>query len=330
MNKWIKIVVFCLFGWGMLAGSAWSEANVAIIVGLPENVVKSTPTFAPLFTELEDALKTSKVSWEYFYVNLDIATDDAAKMALGKETLTKVKAANPKIIISIFDNVIKYIAHQVEDVPVVAGYFFSSPEALGLPTKNITGVARRSFAVDIWSIANQITGAKTVSMIGKKNFSMAQVRAGMVAKTDELEKQSGVRLTDMYLCDTFDEWKKFIENSSDDLIYAVGTTMIMDGDKELTSAELVRWTVDHAKGVVVGATEDIVRDGALFAVVTSEGIWGKQIADMVLKAVSGTPVSQIPMESIQKGKLVINAKSAMQKKIEIPFEILSSAEQVYE
>ncbi|MBA3031283.1 MAG: hypothetical protein FP814_04480 [Desulfobacterium sp.] len=330
MLKWRKIAVFCILGLAICTGSAWSEGKVAIIAGLPEATMKSTPTFDPLFQEMEEVLKANNVSWEYFYVDLDKAPDDAARMTLGKETINKVKAINPKVIIVVFDNVITYVAKQVEDIPVVAGYFFGSPESLGLPTKNITGVARRSFAADIWSIANQITGAKTVSMIGRNNFSMVQVKAGLMAKADALEKISGVRLKDMYLVETVDDWKKHIENCSEDLIYIVGTTMIMDGDKEVPSPELIRWTVDHAKVPVVGATEDAARDGALFSVVTSEGIWGKQMADMVIKIINGTPVSEIPMETVSKGKLLINAKTATEKKIEIPYEILSSADQVFE
>ena len=330
MSKLGKIIVYCLLLLSVFAGNAWCEGKAAIIVGLPETLIKNTPTFGPLFNNLEATLKSNNISWEYFYIALDNEPDDAARMALGKETIKNVKATNPNVIISIFDNVISFVAKQVEDVPVVAGYFFSAPQALGLPTDNITGVARRSFAVDIWSIANQITGAKTVAMISKKNFSMAQVRTGMLAKADELEKISGVRLKEMYLCDTFDEWKKVIENSTDDIIYAVGTTLIMNGDAEMSSAELVQWTVDHAKGIVVGATEDIAKEGALFSVVTSEGIWGRQMGDMVVKIINGTPVSDIPMETVSKGKLVINAKTAMDKNIDIPYEILNSADQVFE
>jgi putative ABC transport system substrate-binding protein len=213
---------------------------------------------------------------------------------------------------------------------VVAGYFFGSPAALGLPTKNVTGVARRSFAVDIWSIANQVTGAKTVSMLSKSGESMAQVRSGLLAKADDLEKMSGVRIKEMYLCNTFDEWKKQVKNCTEDLIYLADTTRIMDGDKEIPSKDLIRWTVDNANVPVVGATDAAAQDGVLFSVVTSEGVWGKQMADMVVKIINGTPVSDIPMETVKKGKLLINAKTAMEKNIEIPYEILNSADHVFE
>jgi ABC-type uncharacterized transport system substrate-binding protein len=298
MHKRNLFFVFCLFGCLLLATNALGASKVAIIAGLTEADMKKNTTYVPLFQNIEDSLKENNVSWEYFYVGLDNAPDDAARMALGKETINKVKASNAKVIVVVFDNVITYIAKQVEDVPVVAGYFFGSPESLGLPTKNITGVSRRSFAVDIWAIVKQINNAKSVSMISKNNFSMAQVRSGLLAKADDLEKMSGVRMKEMYLCDTFDEWKKYVENWSEDMIYLADTTRIMDGDREMSSAELVRWTVDNAKVPVVGATEEAANDGALLSVVTSEGMWGKQMADMVMKIINGTPVSDIPMERV--------------------------------
>ena len=51
---------------------------------------------------------------------------------------------------------------------------------------------------------------------------------------------------------------------------------------------------------------------------------------MAQKILSGTPVSEVPIQPSSKGKLVINAKTAQKYNIDIPYEILSSAEKVYE
>ena len=330
MNRWIKILAFSVCSLAILAGNAWCESKVAMIAGLSETDMDENPSYAVLFEPIEAALKENGIAWEYFYAALDEEPDESARMALVKETIGKVKATNPDAIIVLFDNIITHIAKQIEDIPIVAGYFFGSPESLGIPTKNITGVNRRSFAVDIWSIANQVTGAETVSMLSKSGESMAQVRLYLMAKADDLEKASGVRFKEMYLCDTFDEWKKHVENCTEDMIYLADTSRIKDGDREMTSTELIRWTVDNAKVPVVGATEEAAKDGALFSIVTSEGILGSQMADMVIKIVKGTPVSGIPMETVKKGKLLINAKTAMKKNIEIPYEILTSADHVFE
>ena len=330
MHRWIKVMVICLSGLLWFAGNGVCGNKVVIVPGLSEKEIVSVSTYVPFFQGLEQVLGENNVVSEYYYVGLDSASNDEARMALGKEAIDKIKAINPDVVIAVNDNVVKFVAMQIKDIPVVSGFIYGSPAALGLPTPNITGVARGSYAVDIWSMAKQLSGASSVSMLSKNSFSMAQIRSGLLAKIDLLEKLSGVRMREMYLCDTLDEWKKYVENWSEDLIYLADVSRIKDGDREISAAELVRWTVDHAKVPVVAANEEAVKDGALFAIVTSEEIWGKQVGDLVMKVLNGTPVSEIPMETVTKGKLLINAKTAMEKKIMIPYEILNSADQVFE
>ena len=330
MTRRVSFLFFLILGYLLFASTAWAAGKVVIIAGLPEAEMGANTTYVPLFESIEKAFKTNDITWSYLYVDLDNEPDDAAKMALGKKTADSVKTMAPDAVVVVFDNVITYVAKQIDGIPVVAGYFFGTPKSLGLPTDHITGVARRSFAVDIWAIAHQLTGAKTVSMISKNSFSMAQVRKQLLANADALEKMSGVRIKEMYLCDTFDEWQKHVTNWTEDLLYLADTSRVSRGGTEIPSAELVKWTVDNAKVPVVGPTEEAARDGALFSVVTSEGVWGQQMADMVIKVLNGTPVSQLPMETVSKGKLMVNAKTATQKDIEIPYEILETADRIFE
>ena len=314
----------------VLAVPAAAKNKVVIVPGLNEAEAKSVSTYAPFFKGIEDVLSANNTTWEYHYVGLDGALDDTERFAIGKKAISAIKALNPDVIIAVNDNVVKFVATEAGTTPVVAGFFWGSPESLGLPTANITGVARRSFAADIWSMTNQIFGATTVSLLSKNSFSMAQIRTGILGKADVLEKASGVRVKEMYLCDTYDEWKKHVNNWSEDIIYLADASRLMAGDKEIPADEVVRWTVENAKVPVVGANEEAARDGAVLAIVTSEEIWGRQTGEMAVKIINGTPVSEIPVESVVKGKLIINGKTAMDKGIDIPYEIISSADQVYE
>jgi ABC-type uncharacterized transport system substrate-binding protein len=212
----------------------------------------------------------------------------------------------------------------------VVAYFFSAPQRLGLPKPNVTGITRGSYAVDMWKMANQLTGGKTLGMLSKKSFAMEGIKSVMLARADALEKASGVRLKDMYLCDTFSEWQNHVKIWSEDLMYVIDTTRLTDGNRELMPEESVTWTVANAKVPVIGVNEYDVRYGALFSIVTSDAQWGRQAVAMAKKIMDGTPVSAIPMESVTKGSLLINAKTAEKLGIEIPYEILESAEKVYE
>lgn len=93
--------------------------------------------------------------------------------------------------------------------------------------------------------------------------------------------------------------------------------------------ELTRWTVDNAKVPVIAAAEADVEGGALLAVVTSEKTIGKMAAETALEILNGASPGQEYKQS-KKGKLVINAKTAQKYKLDIPYEILSSADRVIE
>ena len=137
-------------------------------------------------------------------------------------------------------------------------------------------------------------------------------------------------MKEMYLCDTLDEWKTHVNNWTEDFIYLADVSRLKEGDREVSGTEVVQWTVANAKVPVVAASEEAARDGALFAIVTSEELWGKQVGNMVVKILKGTPVAEIPMETVMNGKLLINGKTAVSKNIDIPYEIISSADHVFE
>jgi len=179
-------------------------------------------------------------------------------------------------------------------------------------------------------MANQLTGGKTVGMLSKKSFAMEGIRKIMFARAPVLEQTTGVKFTDMYLCDTFAEWQNHVKNWSEDLMYIIDTSRLTEGDRELMPEESTKWTLENAKAPFFSSNEYDVRYGALFSIVTSDVAWGRQAVEMVKKILAGTPVSDIPMETVTKGSLFINAKTAEKFKIDIPYEILETADHIYE
>lgn len=167
-------------------------------------------------------------------------------------------------------------------------------------------------------------------MIGKNSLSMAGIKKRMMEKAGELEKVSGVRFLDMYLCDTFEQWQHHIRNWPADFIYLTDTSRIHEGDIMLSSEEIVRWTVENAKVPVIAANEKDTEAGAVYSIVISENETGLQIGVLVLEILSGTPVSKLPYRSSTKGRLVINTKTVTKMGLEIPYDILSIADKIYE
>ncbi len=326
-----KVGVLCLLFVMLFTGIAAAEKKVLVLAASNEEKVKNIGTYLPFFEGLEEILKTENIKPEYLFTDLEDQPTDEAKRAYAKEVVAKILEKKPDVLVSLADVTIQYVATQIDSIPIFFGYVYGSLESMGLPKPNITGVARRSYAPDIWGLAAKLFGAKNVAMLSKNSVSMAGVKKVLMSKVDGLEKLSGVRLLDMYLVDTFAEWQEQAKSISADFIYIADPSRLTREDgTQLTRAETVKWTIANTKIPVVAATGEDVESGALYTILTSDKEWGRQTAGMVLKHLSGTPISELPIETVKKGALIINGKTAVQYKIDFPYDVLSAAERVIE
>ncbi|MBU1194468.1 MAG: hypothetical protein KKE62_13480 [Proteobacteria bacterium] len=325
----IACLVVCVLALSFFANMAFAAKKVIVVAGVSEANGKEASYFL-ITGGINDSLKEAGIVPEYMWVDLDAVTDPAEKEKLSLTTVEKIKAATPDLVIVLNDNCLKNIGTKIDTIPVVFSYVFGNPASLGLPKSNITGVTRVSYAADIWALANKLFGAKTVALISKSSPSMEGVRKYLFAGADKLKAASGVQYKEMYLLNTFEEWEKTVKEFPEDFIYLADTSRITQGDKILPRTEVTAWTVANSKVPVVGATETDVEAGALYAIVTSENALGVNAAEVAKKILNGTAPADIPYVPSKKGKLVINAKTAQKYKLEIPYDILSSAEKVYE
>ena len=329
--KKIGIGISCLLFFLLFVGNAVAASKVLVLVPSSEEKVKNIGTYLPLFEGLEESLKTENIKPEYMFTDLEDQPTDAAKVVYAAGVISKIKAKKPDVVVSLADASVKYVASRIDSIPCIFAYVYGSLESIGLPKPNVTGVARRSYAPDIWGLAHKLFGARTVAMLSKNSVSMAGIKKVLMSKADGLEKLSGVRLLDMYLVDTFAEWQDQVNNFSADFIYTADPSRLVKKDgTQLTRAEAIKWTVDNSKVPVVAATGEDVEAGALYTILTSEKEWGKQTGMMVLKYLGGTPIDKLPVETVKKGALIINGKTAVKYKIDFPYEILSAAEKVIE
>lgn len=325
IGRWILPVVLT----ALLTGNALAAQKVLIIPGISEAGARSNVLAGRCLDGIKEAIAKPDVTHELLFVGL-YGAPEADKVAMGKEAVAKAKQIKPDVIVLVGDDAVKYIGTAIDDIPVVFTYVYGSPDSLGLPKANITGVSRRSFAPDIWGLAKKLTNAKTVALIGKNTSSMVGVKTELMAKADALEKLSGVRMLDMHLCNTFEEWQAQVQANTAEMLYLTDTSMITKDGKEMSRTDLTRWTVDNSKVPVIAATDVDTKAGALLAILNDEGRWGQQAGEMAAKILTGTPVSQLPIETMQKGALVINVKTAKKYGLNVPYEILSAAKEIFE
>lgn len=314
----------------LAAGSAMAGKNVLVVTGISKAGAESSDSYPSVYKGIEELLSTGNISPAYRFVELHELPDDAAKAAKGREVVAEIHQSKPDLVIAVGDAAVKYIGLHVQDIPVVFSFMFGEPKVYGLPKPNITGVARGSYAADIWAMANKLLGSKTVTMFSKKVMAMVNISEKLTRYSAVLEKKSGVKYVRGCLYNTFEEWKQGVENCPADLIYLAYTDRILKDGKEMPYQELDRWTVENAKVPVIAASERDVAAGALYAIVLSEKEMGRESAQMALEVLNGTPIADIPIATSTKGKLVINVKTAQKMGVTIPYEMLSTAEKIYE
>lgn len=318
--------------WAILfmAGPALAARRVVVLTGDTEANAKAVGNYKYEYEGIREGLKAQGIQPEFQYIKLESLATDAQKKAAADKEIARLRASKPDVIITLNDACLKYVGSRIDNIPVVFAFTWGNPKTLGLPKPNVTGVIRRSYAADIWAMTRKLTGAKTVALISKKSDSMAGVRRYLFAKADKLEAASGVRFKEMYLVDTFAQWANRVKNFPAGFIYLGDTTRVTKDGTEMSPQKLVRWTVDNAKVPVIGADAKSAKYGALFSIVTSEKNNGLMAAQLALKILDGTKPSALPYVTSSKGKLVVNIKTAQKYKIDIPYDILSTAEEIYQ
>lgn len=316
----------------MLAGTAMagdlSVKKVVVVSGVSKAQVVATG-YNLVYDGIDEGFNGSGITPVYQWAEMTYLTTDAQKTKAGNLAIASARAEKPDLIIVVDDDALKFIGAKIDDIPIVFAFIFGSPKTLGLPRQNVTGIIRASYAADIWGLTNKLFGVKTVALISKYSAPMAGIKQVLAARAALLQKACGVLYKDTILCETFDDWKKAVTTWPYDFIYMADPSRIVKDGKEMARADVVRWTVANAKVPVIAASEKDVASGALFSIVTSEKGIGKLASETALDILNGAPISQAYTQS-KKGKLVFNAKTIQKYKVEIPYEILSTADNVYE
>jgi ABC-type uncharacterized transport system substrate-binding protein len=323
----ICVLTMTLAGNGVFAADLIGK-KVVVVASVHESKAAETG-YLLVMEGINEAFKTSGITPIYQWAEMTYLPTDEEKAKAGDAALAKARAEKPDLIIMLGDDALKFVGARIDDIPIVFAYIWGAPNALGMPKDNVTGIIRTSYAADIWRMTNKLFGAKTVGMISKGSTSMEGIKKILEGRAPFLEKESGVLFKDMILCETFEEWEKAVTAFPYDFLYMADTSRIVKDGKELPRQELVRWTVENAKVPVIAAADSDVEAGGLLSIVTSEKAMGALTAETSLEILNGVTPSQVYKQS-KKGKLLINAKTAQKYKVNIPYDILSTAEKIYE
>jgi putative ABC transport system substrate-binding protein len=243
-------------------------------------------------------------------------------MEKGTEIIKSIKNTDTRLILAIGTKAAIVARQGTQNIPIVF-VMVSRPEVYGLVHENITGVTLNI------SSYNQLKELKSifpwiykVGIVYNPNIS-----GEIVAKASEETKILGLDLV-AYAVNSSKDVPKTLRRmrGSIDVLWMIMDETIVE---PRTLKHIMMFTLKN-KIPYMGLSIRFVQDGSLLALTSDYHDMGRQAGEMAKKIISGTPLNELPIASPEKYKLVLNLSTAEIIRVDIPQEVISRAEIVYE
>ncbi|WP_419155352.1 tryptophan ABC transporter substrate-binding protein [Weissella minor] len=318
MNK--KIIASLLVLTGMLGVAGYTEvkkeqvAREKPVIGILQYV--KHPALDAIHDGIEDELaKEGYVNGKNIKIDYQNAQGDQSNL---KTMSTRFSNENADVSVGIATPSAVALANTISDKPVL---FSAITDPVGSklikdeqkPDKNITGVSDKAPLDDQLKLMQQfMPHLKTLGVIYTSSDDSASTEAKRMIK---LAENAGIKV------------KAYTITSSNDL-NQTSQQMVANGqvdavfvptDNTIASAmpTLIKNTND-AKVPVFPTVDTMVEAGGVAASSINQRELGTMTGKMIVKNLRGEKVSDLPVESIKKGTVVINQKQADDLEIKIP------------
>ena len=304
------LLLICL---GIIVGGAPALAaeryQVLVVFSYEENA----PWDIEIREEIERILNPV-ADLTFFYMDTKSALAGGSKKAA--EAFSLYQQIQPDGVIAVDDNaqsmfVVPYLKDQVT-TPIMFCGVNANPELYGYPTANISGILERFHLEESISFSRQLVGqVKTFAFMIKEGPV-----ANLISSQLEMEKnQLSARLVKISTPATMAEALQTAKDLRDkaDLLFLVALWGMADSDgRKLREEESIPQLVAAFGKSTAAIGASVVRQGALSAVITNGHEHGQRAANMLLQAMRGVPVDQLPMTTNTRGKRMINVSTMKQ------------------
>ena len=244
------------------------------------------------------------------YVYMDTKKDFEGGVRKAKEAYELYKRFRPDGVIAADDNaqsmfVLPLLKDKVK-TPVMFCAVNAEPEKYGYPASNVSGILERDFIGESIAFAKQLVPSiQTVGFLAKDSPSGRAIQKQVEIESDTyLAKFAGFKLVKT-IEETFAVLAEY--NKTSDALFITSTNGIMDtGGKPLDNQQVTKIISKSYQKPLIGANDFHVRYGVLCAVVKSGNAQGRISAEMLLKALKGTPIKQLPITVNKYGKRMLN------------------------
>lgn len=266
----------------------------------------------------------------YFY--MDTKTHPEGGTQKAQEAYAVYQEFQPDGVIAVDDNaqslfVVPYLKDKVT-TPVMFTGVNAEPEKYGYPASNVSGIVEREHFKESFVLAQRLVPTAKTFAIVLPNDSTGK---GILAQIENENDQYPLALTAAKIANTYEELLEIVEalTPTTDVLFYITFEGLPNrhGEAMLDEAILPAVAEKFGKPILTDARFRIML-GALCAVIKTEKELGTTASQMLLNAMQGTPVSEIPIAQNQFGRRIINVTVIKALGITPPPDVLRGAELV--
>lgn len=266
----------------------------------------------------------------YFYMDTKRFLKQGPKKA--KEAYDAFKAIKPDGVIAADDNaqsmfVVPYLKDKVK-TPVMFCGVNKEPEAYSYPASNVSGVLEREHIGEAIAFAQLLVPSiSTVVHIMKESPTAIAIQNQIEKESAEYSAKIIGHRTPKTLSETIATVEK-LKTQCDALLTPTMQGIADKNGRPLSDKDVLPIVLKKFGKPVIGTNAYNVKFGILCAVVKIGQDQGATAARMLYKAMTGTPVSQIAIARVPRGKRMINVTTMKELGIKPKPIILQGAELV--
>jgi ABC-type uncharacterized transport system substrate-binding protein len=220
--------------------------------------------------------------------------------------------------------VVPFLKDQV-NTPVMFAGVNAKAEKYGYPNGHISGVLERAHIHESLAFAKQL-----IPSISSACFVTHNVPSGLsLQKQVTAEKYKyPVQVNGFHLVNSVDELNQLsneLNNNCDTIFVDSLEGILSQEQKPLNNKGVLTHLASIYNGPLLGGNRYQVEQGAWAAVVKTGQEQGETSADMLLSAMKGNPVTQIPVVTNSKGERIVNVSALDKHNVQLKPLVLRGA-----
>ncbi len=247
----------------------------------------------------------------FFYMNTKVALARGAEKAA--EVFALYQKMQPDGVIAVDDNaqslfVVPYLKNRVS-TPVIFCGVNAEPEVYGYPADNVSGILERYHFEESLSLNRQLTGKTEKFALMVNESPLADLIAAEL-KTEKAELSA--EMVTFLRPKTLSQAVNMAENIRDnvDLLMLLTLKGLVNNEgKPISDAEAISTVVRSFNKPTTATAAFAVKNGVLSGVLATGQEQGEQASLMLLQALHGVPMGQLPVTRNYRGKRMINVST---------------------